>query len=464
MTTGLVLILAILVLGGVIATVGDRLGMRVGKARLSLFRLRPRQTATLITIMTGILISAVTFGILFAIDDRLRTGVFELESIQDDLANARIELGEAQGERETIQRELDVALDEQQEAQRRLSSINRRLDEANVQRDRIEGQLRVTEDQLGSTQSQLQQIETSYRQAQAVLRNVSGQANSLREEIRQLQADRQQQILQREEEIAERDRRIAEREAQLRELEAQQQYLTQEVQVLEREFQGLRQGSVALLRNQTLSSGVVRVVTPAAAPQAVIQLLVEANRFAAQRVRPGMNAVEGQVIQVTNAQVEQLVEQLQNGREYVVRILSAGNYVVGEPCVLSGEDCIQVFVAAAPNELLLRTGEVVASATADPRRLTDEALVEQFNLLIGTAQFRLRQLGLLAEVVQIADGRTETVVNFFRQIRVYNQPVSIQAVAMEPIYTAGPAQLDLLAVSGDRVLFSTAETESLLQP
>ncbi|XGB38754.1 MAG: DUF3084 domain-containing protein [Cyanobacteria bacterium LVE1205-1] len=41
MSTGYVLVFAILVLGGVIATVGDRLGTRVGKARLSLFNLRP---------------------------------------------------------------------------------------------------------------------------------------------------------------------------------------------------------------------------------------------------------------------------------------------------------------------------------------------------------------------------------------------------------------------------------------
>ncbi|NJR66418.1 MAG: DUF3084 domain-containing protein [Leptolyngbyaceae cyanobacterium CRU_2_3] len=82
MTTGLVLILAVLVLGGVIATVGDRLGTKVGKARLTLFNLRPRKTATLITILTGGIISASTLGILFAVSDQLRTGVFELKKIR----------------------------------------------------------------------------------------------------------------------------------------------------------------------------------------------------------------------------------------------------------------------------------------------------------------------------------------------------------------------------------------------
>ena len=49
MDDGLVLIATVLVLGGLIATLGDRIGMRVGNARLSLFNLRPRQTATVVS-------------------------------------------------------------------------------------------------------------------------------------------------------------------------------------------------------------------------------------------------------------------------------------------------------------------------------------------------------------------------------------------------------------------------------
>jgi len=52
MATGYILIIAILVLGGVIATVGDRIGTRVGKKRLSLFNLRPKNTAVLVTILS----------------------------------------------------------------------------------------------------------------------------------------------------------------------------------------------------------------------------------------------------------------------------------------------------------------------------------------------------------------------------------------------------------------------------
>ncbi|MDL5057722.1 DUF3084 domain-containing protein [Geitlerinema calcuttense] len=94
MTIGIILIVAILVLGGVLATLGDRIGTKVGKARLSLFNLRPRDTAVLITIVTGVLISGSTLGILFATSKPLRRGVFEYDETQRNLRRAREELDE----------------------------------------------------------------------------------------------------------------------------------------------------------------------------------------------------------------------------------------------------------------------------------------------------------------------------------------------------------------------------------
>ena len=60
--TGWLLIVTLLVLGGVLATIGDRLGTLVGKARLSIFNLRPKRTAVFITDLTGSTISALSLG------------------------------------------------------------------------------------------------------------------------------------------------------------------------------------------------------------------------------------------------------------------------------------------------------------------------------------------------------------------------------------------------------------------
>ena len=54
---GATLILVMVITGGLIAFIGDRIGTRVGKRRLTLWGLRPRYTSIIITILTGILIA-----------------------------------------------------------------------------------------------------------------------------------------------------------------------------------------------------------------------------------------------------------------------------------------------------------------------------------------------------------------------------------------------------------------------
>ena len=90
--TGWLLILSLLILGGIVSTLGDRLGTRVGKARLSIFKLRPKSTAVLITVFTGSIISAISFAIMVAFNSQLRVGLFELEDIQAKITEKEKEL------------------------------------------------------------------------------------------------------------------------------------------------------------------------------------------------------------------------------------------------------------------------------------------------------------------------------------------------------------------------------------
>ncbi|MBW4468287.1 MAG: DUF3084 domain-containing protein [Pegethrix bostrychoides GSE-TBD4-15B] len=457
MTTGLVLIVAALVLGGVIATVGDRLGTRVGKARLSLFNLRPRQTATLITIMTGIVISASTFGLLFAVSDQLRTGVFELNRIQDNLEEARSELRETAAKKEQVETRLQSARKQQNTAQRRLEQTNRSLREAVTEQAQTQAQLKSTEQRLNASQTQFQQ-------AQQLLASVSGQAARLRSEIQALQSDRQTliqqrnevrgQIAQRDQEIAQRDLAIRNREAQLKDLETQIAFLDQQKVSLEREYEDLRRGNVTLFRNQTLAWGVLRVERPDAAPQAISQLLQRANQLVAQIIKPGTSRSDQQVIRITTSQVEQLASQITSGQDYVVRVMSAGNYVVGEPCVLAGEACVDVVATAAPNEVVFQQGEVVAATTVNPSVMQEEKLNERILLLIAAAQFRCRQAGILDDTVTIAGNQRQVILDFIAQVQQSANSLEVKAVAAEDAYIAG-AQLKLVAIQNDQLLFGT---------
>ena len=85
-------ILLVLILGGILSTLGDRLGTRVGKARLSIFKLRPKSTAVLITVFTGSIISAISFATMVVFDRDLRVGLFQLEDIREKITESEKEL------------------------------------------------------------------------------------------------------------------------------------------------------------------------------------------------------------------------------------------------------------------------------------------------------------------------------------------------------------------------------------
>ncbi|MEH2044061.1 DUF3084 domain-containing protein [Nostoc sp.] len=496
MTTGYILIAAILILGGVIATVGDRIGTRVGKARLSLFKLRPKNTAVLVTIFTGGLISASTLGILFAADEGLRKGVFELEDIQTDLRQKREQLKTAETQKSQVEGELNQARIAQAKAQQDLQAINQSLQAANAKQRQTQAQLNrtisqqaQTQTQLQRTQGQLDRVVTQYQKAIAELQSVYDQRKALQAAVELLKTERQrlyaeakkaideaktaiekrdrelanrqeaieqrdqkisqldQLIQKRNVEVAAREQVIAKRESRLKELEAQQEELEQEVARLEKYYQSyrdLRLGKLALVRGQVLSAAVIRVTQPTAARQAVVQLLQEANRNANLELsEPGANPANLELLRVTQDRVDQLSKQIGDGQEYVVRIFSAGNYV-------RGEKQIEFFADTAQNQLVFSGGAVLATTTADSKTMTSYQLQQRLEILISASQFRARNAGIV-ENVQVEG----TFLRFVSQLRQYNQPLEIKAIAAEDTYTAGPLRVKLVAIVNGKIIFST---------
>ena len=101
--SGWLLIIFLLLLGGLISSFGDLLGTKIGKARFSIFKLRPRKTATLITIITGSLISASSISLILLVNSQLRVGLFRLGDLQKKLQESRQLLLSLKSERETLE-------------------------------------------------------------------------------------------------------------------------------------------------------------------------------------------------------------------------------------------------------------------------------------------------------------------------------------------------------------------------
>ena len=451
MVSGYVLILAVLMLGGVIATLGDRIGMRVGKARLSLFNLRPRQTATVVSIATGSIISASTLALLFGVSSQLRTGVFELGRIQDDLASAEADLAEAQATQEDVEADLEAASVERQRALGRLQEVNESLNRAVAQQEATEDDLRQT---LGQLDTVSQQAET-LRQSTARLRVERDRLLQQQATIGRQIAERDRAIAELDQQIAARDQQIAERELLLVELEAQQDFLEQQVAALQTQYQGLFRGNIALNRNQEILTGQGRAENRAQAEEFVTEFLQEANRIVSRAIAPG-TPIDRQILLIGNREVEALIDRLATGEDYVVRLLSAANYITGEPCVLQrGEPCIQVFFDATPNQQIYAAGELLATVALDPPPFEDRQLIERLNLLLAATQFRARQDGIVSDNLQVADNRPETILNFLELVQRSGQAVDFQAIAATDVFTAGPVQINVAAVRDGQILFQT---------
>ncbi len=109
-----ILIVFLILLGGLIAPFGDILGTKIGKARFSILKLRPKKTATIITIITGGFISSISIGLLILVSEEFRQRLFIdipfLQKTLDESKKALIPLQEEQKalEGKIIQKEREL--------------------------------------------------------------------------------------------------------------------------------------------------------------------------------------------------------------------------------------------------------------------------------------------------------------------------------------------------------------------
>ena len=87
-------VLIIMVVAGVIAYLGDRVGHQVGRRRLTIFNIRPRYTSTIIAVGTGMLIALVITLVAIFASNQVKTAFFRLNAINAEIAKAQARANE----------------------------------------------------------------------------------------------------------------------------------------------------------------------------------------------------------------------------------------------------------------------------------------------------------------------------------------------------------------------------------
>ncbi|MGI6784686.1 MAG: DUF3084 domain-containing protein [Aminivibrio sp.] len=177
------LILPLIVVSGVLAYLGDVLGMRIGKKRVSLFGLRPRATSRFITAVTGIFISIAILITMTIFSENVRTALFSMKFIQ--------------GQLQSLTRELQQSRDESQLMGINLLDSERRLKEQEEKLTRVQSELATAQplldevrSSLAVTQKERDQLEDEKLSLAASVEELRKEAEELRKGLIQIRSGR----------------------------------------------------------------------------------------------------------------------------------------------------------------------------------------------------------------------------------------------------------------------------------
>ena len=288
------LIFALIALSGVLAYLGDVLGMRLGKKRISLLGLRPRATSRVITAITGALISIAILITMTVISDNVRTALFSMKFIQ--------------GQLQTLTKDLQKSRDEAE-----LAAIN-----------------------LAGSETRLQEQQRILFEVQAELESVSPLLDEARSQL-SLVRDEKERINQ-------------EKQALSRSVEE----LKEEAEELRRGLVQMRSGRIAVFARETLSQAVVDPMSARGEAERIFQdLRRRASLVVATRTGQSTSDIVLAVdLDAESARIDECTEKA--GRKYV-RTIAEANAVIGEDVRVAYEVSDSLLVYKKGELLLSKT-------------------------------------------------------------------------------------------------------------
>ena len=177
---GLTLILVLAIMGGAIAFIGDKLGSKIGKKRLSIFGLRPYHTSVLMTVITGIMIAAATLGVLAVTSKDVKTALFGMEKLKTELIALNNDKLTAQQEL-ADKNKLIASLDNQiKETTTSLEEMQRERDAINAQLLALQERYAQADTDLAAMKAEVETLEASREKLNAEIKELEDATAHLR--------------------------------------------------------------------------------------------------------------------------------------------------------------------------------------------------------------------------------------------------------------------------------------------
>lgn len=394
--TGITLILVLALMGGLIAYLGDKLGSKIGKKRLRLFGLRPHDTSVVMTIVSGMLVAALTITVLTIASKEVRTALFGMKQMRAEIASLT-------ATRDKANEELSAQSAKIEELDQKISEATQAAEQARQQKAAAEAQMKDAQAQMQQAQADLGQLQARYAEAST---------------------------------------RLQEAQEQVRQAEAARDQLQQDVKSLEETAKKLREGIVAVREGhvvfrsgEILYSGVLKGGQNEETTQKQLQdFLNQANIQVAGRIGVDPSTP---VIWLSREAVENAADTLGKSKgDMYVRVCAAGNILSGE-VVVSRLEMVGDKVVYPKDTLIL-----TQSITVDPNSNESDLALMAFLKAVNRAA---QADGVIPNPItgDVGAITSTELSNASEKIRSLGGKVVITAKARQDITVAGPVLLDL---------------------
>ena len=390
-------------MGGLIAYMGDKLGTKVGKRRMSLFGLRPKHTSIIVTIVTGLLVAAATVGVLSFTSQSVRTALFGMDQLRADMKHLNEEVA---AKTQELNRGKALLEQNKQELEERMAEI-----------EQIRREVEATKAELASAQAAKDATEAELASLQSSYAEVS-------KKLANLEATR------------------AKMEAHIKELQNTQEQLQNGII-------HLREGTILFQVDQLLAQAVVRPGLSAEDSNATIKHIIDdTNQLVLRRL--GIEDQGQAVFYVDRQNIEVATQILIDSKTpMVVQVVAAGNIISGEPAVA----LIQVY----PQQFIYKNNEVIHSTVMDGGSNAQSSMLQ----FLKQVNEKAKAKGIIPDSLSGDIGTIpgDDLFTAIRRVSTMHGKVHVEAYVDGDTYSSGPVHLKLritqMPALNDRVKMQT---------
>ena len=148
---------------------------------------------------------------------------------------------------------------------------------------------------------------------------------------------------------------------------------------------------------------------------------------------------------------------ISDGKDYLIQIRAGENYFFGETTE------VKIRTLVVINRILFQPGDMLASISIDPSRVSSADLKDQFNQLLPRARLKAISSNWFPDPANdgIDFNDLRSTFKFFDQVRELNEPVEIRAIAAESVTPGTPIiHLDLAAFKNGQMILQTKRSSN----